>query len=399
MSESGNPEFRTPIQDPQTPIQLEVEPPVTPQRDRRRTAARRRRIASGVVVATMLVGAGLALVTNSGGSNSVTRATATAATDASGAPLSIAEITDQLQPATVDITTTLSQGSSAAGTGMILTAKGEVLTNNHVIAGATAISVKLSADDSKTYVAHIVGTDVTDDVAVLQLENASGLSTVKLGDSSQLNVGQQVVAIGNALNLPGPPRVTQGTIQALDRSITASDGGVGEQLTNLLQIDAELAPGNSGGPLVDLYGRVVGMNTAAESNYQSQTSTVGFAIPINDALGIVQQIERGDNSGKVRVGAPPLLGVQIQDRLSSRFSSGGAGAAVVGVQAGTPAAAAGLAAGDTITGLDGSSVTSVATLSQVLQSHRPGDKVEVDWVDASGGRHSATVTLASGPIA
>ncbi len=371
------------------------------RRDARRRKARRRRVASGVVVATLLVGAAIGLVTNPGGSGSTTRTTAAAVAQVDGPPLSVAEITSALQPATVDITSTLNQGA-AAGTGMILTSKGEILTNNHVIAGATAISVKLSADDSKTYVAHLVGADVTDDVAVLQLDNASGLSTVKLGSSAQLTVGQQVVAIGNALNLPGPPRVTEGSIQGLGRSITASDGGsggTGEQLNNLIQIDAELAPGNSGGPLVDLYGRVVGMNTAAESSFRSQSSTVGFAIPIDDALAIVHQIENGVSSGNVRVGAPPLLGVQIQDQSNSRFGGGTAGALVVGVQAGTPAASAGLVTGDTITGLGGTSVTSAASLSQAMQSHRPGDKVEVVWVDGSGSRHSATVTLASGAIA
>jgi S1-C subfamily serine protease len=227
----------------------------------------------------------------------------------------------------VDVTSTLGyQSAVAAGTGIILSSSGAVLTNNHVVSGATSVQVNISTDDARKFDATVVGTDSTNDIALLQVQDLSGFKAAVLGDSSKVTVGQPVVAIGNALAIPGPPKVTEGQVTAVGRSITASDGHYGEQLQNLFQIDAELSPGNSGGPLFDTYGRVIGINTAAGSNGFQSSSTVGFAIPINDAKAIVTQIESGQSSGTVRVGPPAFLGVQLSDRgIGREFGRSGRG--------------------------------------------------------------------------
>ncbi|MCI4354231.1 MAG: trypsin-like peptidase domain-containing protein, partial [Thermoplasmata archaeon] len=242
----------------------------------------------------------------------------------------------------------------------------------------------------------------THDLALLEVENMTGFTPAVLGDSATVTVGQTVVAIGNALARPGAPTVTEGQISAVGRSITASDGSSGERLQNLLQISAELSPGNSGGPLFDEFGRVIGINTAAGSGGFQSASTVGFAIPINDAKGIVSQIETGNSAGTVRVGPPAFLGVRLSDRGFGRQFGGGGGSAgvgVIGVEPGSPAESAGMAAGDTIVTFDGQSVVSSASLAQVIGMHSPGDQVSVTWVDRAGARHTATLRLASGPIA
>lgn len=200
----------------------------------------------------------------------------------------VASVLKKVEPAVVSIRTTITQTGygygmgggqvvgQAAGSGVILSSDGEVLTNAHVIEGASTIQVKLT--DGSTYRATVEGRDTSSDLAVLKLQGASGLPTVTLGDSSQLQVGDDVVAIGNALALKGGPTVTRGIVSALDRSITDDSG----RLTNLIQTDAAISSGNSGGPLVNAQGEVVGINTAvAASNQNQQASNVGFAISIN----------------------------------------------------------------------------------------------------------------------
>jgi S1-C subfamily serine protease len=311
----------------------------------------------------------------------------------------------------VDITSTLAgQGGEAAGTGMVLTASGEILTNNHVIANATSVVVKVS-NGSQTFPAKVVGTDAVHDVAVLQAQGASGLPVIPLDNSSQVSVGDSVVAIGNALNRPGPPTVTEGTITGVARSITVqNDVGVAEQLSNLFETTAQLEPGNSGGPLFDTPGRVIGMNTAATTGSNPNFgSNDGFAIPINDAIGIVHQIEHAPGTGTVNPGAPGFLGVNVQFNGSAgdgghspagRASSGDqgrAGALVVGVQAGSPAENAGLVPGDEIVSVDGQTVTSSTTFTQVIGAKHAGDTVQISWVDQQGNHHSAAIQLASPP--
>jgi S1-C subfamily serine protease len=296
----------------------------------------------------------------------------------------------------VDITTKLgNQQGAAAGTGMVLTPSGEVLTNNHVIQGASAISVT-DVGDHRSYSATVVGYDRTSDVAVLQLQGASNLRTVSLGDSSTVAVGDQVTAIGNAGGVGGTPSHTSGRVTALDQSITASDdtGANTQRLTGLIQVTADLRPGDSGGPLVDRSGKVIGMNTAgAQANRSSRTT--GFAIPINTAVGISKQIEAGQASPTIHIGQTGFLGV----RIASGAAGADSGAAVVGVEPGSPAAQVGLAAGDVIVSVDGRTVDSPAMLESVLSAHHPGDRVTVQWTDRYGQQRSGFAQLVAGPPA
>jgi len=327
---------------------------------------------------------------------------------ASGSPSDVASIAAKVDPALVDINSTFSyQQAQGAATGIVLTSSGEVLTNNHVVNGATKISVT-DIGNGKTYNATVVGYDATHDMAVIQLQGASGLATASFADSSKLAVGESVVALGNAGGLGGTPSSAGGSITALNQSITASDdlNGTSEQLSGLIQVNADIQPGDSGGSLVNNAGQVIGMDTAGSSGYSIQSSaSQGYAIPIDEVLATAAAIEAGHGSSVVHVGATAFLGVLITSSggQGGYFGSGGSstasGALLSGVVSGGPAATAGLAAGDVITSFDGQTVTSESTLSTVMVGLHPGDKVEVGWVDTSGQSHTATVQLASGPAA
>ena len=318
--------------------------------------------------------------------------------------LTTSQIATQTNPGLVDINTTLGyQQARAAGTGMVLTSSGEVLTNNHVINGATSITAR-DIGNGRTYQAKVVGYDHSHDVAVLQLQGASGLQTVTLGDSGSASSGQKVVALGNALGKGGTPAVATGHIASLGASITASDEGAGtsEQLTGLIHHNAGIQPGDSGGPLVDTAGQVIGINTAASQGTQFQgQQTQAFAIPINQAKSIADQIEAGTSSTTVHIGPTGLLGVQIMsaDSAAANGIQTGAGATVAGVVAGTPAAGAGLTQGDVIVSVDGQSVSSPEQLQSALGQHHPGDSVTIGWQDQTGQTQSASVVLANGPAA
>jgi S1-C subfamily serine protease len=305
-------------------------------------------------------------------------------------------IVRSVDAAIVDITTSVGDGR-AAGTGMVLTADGLVLTNNHVIEGATSIAVQIGGS-GRTYRGHVVGYDVKDDVAVVQLDDASGLATIPVGDSSTLRVGDAVVAIGNALGESGPHAVTTGQVEALDQTITADGDGPGssETLHGLIQHDAGLQPGDSGGALVDSAGKVVGMNSAALAagrRFATTPSTESYAIPIADALSIAHQIIDGKASANIHIGDRAVLGVEI-----AQFDSSD-GVAVAQVDEGSPAADAGVQPGDTITAVDGTDISSLADLQDALGSHHPGDHVKLGWESADGTTHSAAVTLIAGPPA
>jgi S1-C subfamily serine protease len=314
--------------------------------------------------------------------------------------INAAAIAARVDPAIVDINTVTASGN-AAGTGMILTSSGEVLTNNHVIDGATRIRVTIEGR-SGTYVADVVGVDPTADVALLQIEGVSDLPTVTLAASSSLQVGEEVVALGNALGAGGTPSETEGTITALNQTITASEGrGVSEQLTGLIQSDAAIAPGDSGGPLVNSAGEVVGMITAGETQgFRNSNSNVGYAITSDAALAVVNQIRSGQASSEVIIGPVGFIGVHIRDLDSAAASQLGlsvsSGALVVGVDAGTPAAAAGITENSVIIAVGRTTVTSTATLGAALHAHKPGERILVTWVNQSG-THTATLTLIAGP--
>jgi S1-C subfamily serine protease len=293
--------------------------------------------------------------------------------------------TSAQQVGIVEINTVLTyQSAQAAGTGMVLTSTGEILTNNHVVEGATRISVTISSTGA-TYTARVVGTDPTGDVAVLQLAGASGLQTAALSTATA-TVGAAVTGVGNAGGT-GSLTAAGGTITAVDQAITASDesGGSAEQLVGLIETDAAIQSGDSGGPLYGADGTVVGMDTAASSGGAVQ----GYAIPIATAEAIATQIEAGVDNATIHQGYPAFLGVSLQD--------GGAGATVTGVLSGGPAGSAGIAAGDVIVSVGGTSVTSAAGLSSAMAGYQPGDRVSVTWTTATGATHSATVTLATGP--
>jgi S1-C subfamily serine protease len=327
--------------------------------------------------------------------------------------IDVSAIAAKLDPAVVDITSIMpTLGDEAAGTGMILTSNGVVLTNNHVIAEATHITADINGA-GRTYQVRVLGADEKQDVALVQLEGASGLPTVTIGNSADVQIGDSVVAIGNALDLGGPETVTQGIISALDRSISASDSGSStvEHLSGLLQTDAPINPGNSGGPLVNADGQVIGMDTAAATGSSSQPATdIGFAIPINEAIGIAQQIEQGKGSSLITINSRGFIGVEVVTVAEAEQQSGGifsqtlptpgtsSGAYVAQVIEGTPAVSSGLQEGDVITGVNSQTVATPTALGNILGGYRPGDRVSITWVTPSGVKHSTMVTLASAPV-
>jgi S1-C subfamily serine protease len=285
----------------------------------------------------------------------------------------------------VEIDTVLQyQGAQAAGTGMVLTSDGEILTNNHVVEGATSITVTISSTGA-TYAASVVGTDPTDDVAVLQLADASGLPTAHLSDAGA-TVGESVTGVGNAGGT-GTLTAAPGTVTALEQSITASDetGADSEQLSGLIETDAAIQAGDSGGPLYGEDGMVIGMDTAASTGGATQA----YAIPIDDAEAIAAQIVAGVDDSTIHQGLPAFLGVSLQGTAG--------GATVAGVVSGAPAADAGITAGDVITSVDGSAIGSADDLSSALATLDPGDHVTVTWTGIDGSQQTTTVTLAAGP--
>lgn len=321
-------------------------------------------------------------------------------------PANQAAIAAKVDPALVDIVTTFQyQQAEGAGTGIVLTSNGEILTNNHVINGATSIRVT-DIGNGRTYSATVVGYDRTEDVAVLQLTGASGLTTATTGDSSNVKVGDAVTALGNAGGVGGTPSAASGSITALNQAITASDelNGTSENLTHLIQTDADIQAGDSGGPLVDSNGHVIGLDTAASSGYSLSSvvnSSQGYAIPIDQALSVAQQIESGQSSSTVHVGSTAFLGVLISSANSpySSFGSSTTGAPVSSVVSGGTADAAGITAGSVITSLNGQTVNSASGLTTLMASEQPGQKVQLGWTDANGTAHTATVVLQAGPPA
>lgn len=296
-----------------------------------------------------------------------------------------------VQTGVVVVNTNLAyENGAAAGTGIVLTPSGEVLTNNHVIRGATTIHVVFPGTH-KTYSARVLGYSVDADVALLQLQHASGLPVATIGSSAKLARGQSVTAVGNAGGT-GSLTVTTGQITGLHRTITVNDEGSGAvKLANLIEVDASLQPGDSGGPLLDENGRVVGIDSAASEGFSFQGTNDGYAIPIDRAVAIAKQIATNTPSGRVHVGGTPFLGVQVQ---ASPF---GAGELVTGVVRNSPAAKAGITAGATIVAVGSRAVNSQAAVVATLVAHHPGDRIAVKWIDRSDARHTATVVLASGP--
>ena len=407
----------TPLPDPQPAVEHTSafgEPLVDPGEGRRR--GRRLRVTVASVIAGGLVagGATYAVVASRGSAQEV--AGVTPITNAPSAPRSgqtlpqppglgqndpfggsltdsrgTTAATTQQQVGVVDIYTVLSDGSQAAGTGMVLTSSGEILTNNHVIEDSTHIEAVVVATGAR-YTATVVGTDAGDDIAVLQLQGVSGLDTVTTDTSGDVAVGDTVTGVGNAGGDGGDPSAASGTVVALDKKITvhSETSTTTEHLSGLIKVDADIISGDSGGPLYNADTEVIGIDTAASSG---QANVSGFAIPIATALSIAGDIEAGQTTGGIQLGYPAYLGVYLASPVGTN------GAAIVGTRSGSAAASVGIAAGDTITSFAGQHVRSGQQLARLVSGYTPGERVSVGWTDSTGAAHHALVTLGQGPAA
>jgi S1-C subfamily serine protease len=308
-----------------------------------------------------------------------------------------AEAVAAVSPGLVDVVSTIGyDGAQGAGTGLVVSADGLVLTNHHVVAGATSINVT-DVGNGKTYTAKVLGYDRSHDVALLKLSGASGLQTAALGDSGTVAVGDPVVAVGNALGKGGAPTAVAGTVTDLNQSIAAQDSanGTAQQLSGLIQVDAAIQPGDSGGALIDADGKVIGIVTAGSvSGSLQQTATQGFAVPIATARSVAEQIVAGHASSTIHIGGTAFLGLQVS---GSGTGAPVNGVLVAGTVSGSAAARAGIVAGDIVTEVDGHAVATAEVLRSVLDGHHPGDIVTVRWTDQSGASRTAKVTLADGP--
>ncbi|MDP9222261.1 MAG: trypsin-like peptidase domain-containing protein, partial [Actinomycetota bacterium] len=275
--------------------------------------------------------------------------------------------------------------------GVVLSKDGVILTNNHVIAGATRVTVSFTDGNHKSMPGTVVGTDPRHDLAIVKV-SATDLSPITIGSSGNLQLGDQVAAIGFPLGLGGPT-VTKGIVSGLARNITVSDGNGTEHLQDLIQTDAAINPGNSGGPLIDANGDLVGIDTAAAS--ASSAENTGFAIPVDQATPVVEHILQQKPQQHT------WLGVEVQDLSGALASQLGVapsaqGAVIAGVIPGGPAASSGLRRGDVIRSVDASPVTSAAGLTHVLAQHSPGDRVNLH-VLRSTGEITILVTLGQRP--
>jgi len=336
-----------------------------------------------------------------------------------GGLLSVTQVAQLDRPAVVQITnqqvptTRIGRGSSnssapvdaGVGSGVIYDKSGYILTNYHVIDGAVALVVTLP--DGRTFDGTVVGKDMQTDLAVVKIDpKGADLPVAVLGDSTQLKVGDGVVAIGNALALPGGPTVTAGVVSALGRSVTepgTSTGltqSSGPQLYDLVQTDAAINPGNSGGPLLDMSGKVIGINTlvAGQAEAGVQAQGIGFAISINQAHQLADQLVA---NGKVD---HAFLGISFQPLSPAQakqlsLDTTQRGAVLMQVQSGSPAAQAGLKNGDIVIAIDGTKITGESTLGEIISQHKPGDKVKLDVAtpnSGGNGTQSRTVEVTLG---
>ncbi len=276
----------------------------------------------------------------------------------------------------------------AAGTGMILSSDGKVLTNYHVVAGSEKLAVTV-ADTGNTYTATVLGFDQTRDVALLQLKDASGLTTVKT-DTTVPAQGTEVAAVGNAEG-GGELVKAAGVVTDTDQSLTVSSDspwGSTEDLSGLIETSARAVPGDSGGPMFDSDNEVIGMTTAG-----STRDNTSYAVPIATALAVVQQVETGQDAGTVRVGPAGYLGIRVADTAES-----GSGKTITDVVSGSPADKAGVVAGSRLTKVGDTTIRARTNLATVIRALEPGDQVTIEWTAPNGKQHSATVTLGSSPV-
>jgi S1-C subfamily serine protease len=283
------------------------------------------------------------------------------------------------------ITTNLAyENANAAGTGIVLTKNGEIVTNNHVIRGATTINVVVPST-GRTYPATVLGYDIADDVALLKV-SATNMATAARGNSSTVKIGASTTAVGNA-NGGGRLVITHGKVSSLNRTITVrNDDGTTSTLRGLIGHSAHIVPGDSGGPLLDAKNRVVGIDAAGSSTSLSD----GYAIPINKAYTLVKQIEQGKASALVHIGKTAFIGMTVSEANAG-------GLTVTSVVPGMPAASAGLDQGFVLTAFDGQTLSTVAQLRTALFSHHPGDTIVLSYLDPLGNQGQASIVLADGP--
>lgn len=306
----------------------------------------------------------------------------------SSGQMSIPDIYDKVSPAVVSIIST-SQGNgsylqsstaTSSGSGVILTSDGYIVTNNHVIDGASIITVKTTAN--QTFDAQVVGKDERTDLAVLKVEADKELPFAELGDSSSLRVGDMALAIGNPLQEALASTLTVGYISAINRTMEIE----GRQMT-MLQTDAAINPGNSGGALINVYGQVIGINTAKSTGYDVEG--LGFAIPINEAIPVIESIiEHGYVTGRPLVG---LTGIDVTEQIA-KANNLPIGVYVRQVTEGGAADLGGIKAGDVILKFDGKEVKSIDEINSIRDDHKAGDKIDIE-VSRNGERHTFTVEL------
>ena len=371
---------------------------------------KRRLVIVGAVVLVLLVGllggvVGGSLV-SSNNSSSLTISQSTTSPGAAILPsgLAIPRLVKQTLPSVVSIDVK-NNGSEEQGTGMIISSNGMVITNNHVIAAASGggtITITQSGS-TKSEPAKLVGAVPADDVALLQIQGASNLPFVTFGNSNKVQVGDAVVAIGNALGLAaGTPTVTQGIISALGRTVTAGDGinSATETLTNMIQTDAAINPGNSGGPLLDSSGSVIGMNTAVagSSGTGSNAQNIGFAIPSSTIEQLLPQLEKGGTAPTQSAGG--YMGIQITtltpDLQAQYKLTPTTGAVILSVVPGSPASTAGLRQGEVIVKINSKKIVTASQVTQITQSSPPGTVLNVVVYQGSTQK-TLSVTLGSPP--
>ncbi|MGB0436942.1 MAG: S1C family serine protease [Mycobacterium sp.] len=310
---------------------------------------------------------------------------------AAASPEDVLTTAAQAEPAVVRIDTAVDyQGVVGLGTGIVLDQGGQVLTNFHVVQGADRITGTLGG---RSYPANLVGYDRGRDIALIQLLGAVGLPAAAIGDSNTLIPGEPVVAFGNAMGSDAALTREVGTVTGFGRTVNAEDllTGTTDELNGLIEFAAPVRAGDSGGPLVNGAGQVVGVTTAASVNFRMGPGGKGFAIPINDAMGVANQIRAGIPSDTVHIGPPVLLGVGV--RTSPRDEPG---VYIHEVMRGGPADLAGLMDGDVLIVLDGVTLDSSNTLTSVLDRHYPGDVLDLAWIDATGQVRTGKAALTPG---
>jgi putative serine protease PepD len=354
---------------------------------------RQQRVAALVLVLALSVGGGMlgGFIANSTSTNSSSNngplVTAPKIDQSKIGNTSIAKAAAAIAPSVVTITNTTEDGGDT-GTGIIVSSDGEIITNNHVVEGSTDLKVRL-AGATDAVKATILSTDPGNDLALIKLVNASGLTAATFADPASIAVGDTVVAVGYALALDGGPSVTSGIVSALNRTLTDSDGA----LDGLVQTDAAISSGNSGGPLINLNGQVIGVNTAVyNGGGQTSANNIGFAIGVAEVQRVVKILRAdasGNNSNSARTQG--YLGISLGDR-----TDGGSGAVITEVQADSPADKAGLKVKDIVIAINGTTVTGQGSLIAVIRDASPGDKVTLT-IDRDGVKKTLNATLVARP--